>query len=265
MKTIFLIQILLLIPFIGVTDTIKKTKSNHKTQRFKDTISLPLVYTDNGGGSLSIPVGLDYNGKPTDFGNSQFDDPMTSSEAIKSGDYLRYREERRNAFMKKYVGIPFVIVIIALLIFWWYKFEKNKSKFQENSNLFSLKEEFTKRQKIAIMRVLYSIIETGNTHPEEKKYFRDTANYLSIQLASPEMADEITFNGIDEIIKGLNTLNPYQKTQFIIIVHEMLTINNRIESKLQFVLDVCRNIGITKEMYSITIKKTQAIQSKLFS
>lgn len=62
---------------------------------FDGAKSIEIVNTSGLPSTESIPVGLTPEGKRTTFGESQYDIPETTAEAIQSGEYKYYRGERQ--------------------------------------------------------------------------------------------------------------------------------------------------------------------------
>ena len=137
-------------------------------------------------------------------------------------------------------------------------FKEHKRQSAVREHLLGFGEDFTERQKKAIICSLLLIANSdGEYHRKEKQFLELSASLLGYQLQDDFFDEFESFDPVD-IPNLLNSLDEGQKDWFILTVAGMVHADGRaLEIEFQLMEGILKKMGITEQRFMDVLKKTQ--------
>lgn len=132
-------------------------------------------------------------------------------------------------------------------------------------NLGGFQNGFTNVQKACIISTLVVITKAdGKPHPKKAQDIEETAIVLGIELDDP-LFKEIKVKGMNYVIETLKTLDKSQREWYMVSIHGLAKAEGTpSDEEISTILKICNDIGISEDMYTDTIEKTETLRQKLF-
>ncbi len=142
-------------------------------------------------------------------------------------------------------------------------FKKHERQNTVNEHLSGFQEQFSEKQKKAILTSLLLIANSDREyHRKEERFFEQTATMLDYRLQSDYM-DDLMSPDQDELFQILNSLAESQKDWYIITAFGMMHADGKsLEVEFKYLVGFFSRMGITEERYENVLRKTQLLMEK---
>jgi len=142
-------------------------------------------------------------------------------------------------------------------------FKKHERQNAVNEHLSGFQEQFTEKQKKAIMTSLLLIASSdGEYHRKEEMFFEQTANMLGYRLKRDYFDDFMTLDK-RELYQLLDSLEESQKDWYIVTAFGMIHADGKpLEVEFKYLEVFFDKMGITEERFENVLRKTELLMKK---